>query len=257
MSGTSTNHNDLIQEQFTKQSETFGLVASHYDALDLIMNMSQPRSDDDVLDVACGTGIVACAFAPHIKSVTGIDVVPAMIAKSQTMQRSKGLKNMRWDVGDINPLPYADETFSLVVTRYSFHHLIAPQMVLREILRVTKKGGRVMLIDVYVTDYQQARFYDKMETLRDPSHIRALLLSELGGLMRKANLKDVQTDFYRLEVDLEDQLKASFPPPGHDELIRQMVHADIGRNEIGIQAYRKNGRVVFSYPVVAMMGKKE
>lgn len=251
-----TNHQDLIQEQFTKQSETFGKIAGHHNGLEMIVSMCNAQSHDTVLDVACGPGIVGCAFAPKVKSVVGIDVVPSMIHKAMARQQSHGYQNMRWDMGDVNPLPYANESFSMAVTRYSFHHLLYPAMVLKEMMRVTKPGGKVALIDVYVTDHQQARFYDKMEKLRDPSHVRALLLSELGGLMRKSNLIDIQTDFYRLDVDLEEQLRASFPNPGDDEKIRRMVRDDIGRNQIGIQAYLKDGRMHFSYPIVAMVGTK-
>ena len=52
------NHNDLIKEQFDKQSATFGSIAGHYEALDLIIKLSQATDKDTVLDVACGTGII-------------------------------------------------------------------------------------------------------------------------------------------------------------------------------------------------------
>ena len=74
---------------------------------------------DTVLDVACGPGLMACAFARVALHVTGIDLTPAMIEQAKVMQQSDGLSNLTWHVGDAQPLPFADASFSLVFTRYS------------------------------------------------------------------------------------------------------------------------------------------
>ena len=75
------DHNDLIKEQFDKQSATFGTMAGHYDALDLIIHLSQTTAKDTVLDVAC-------AFAKTANHVQGIDLVPAMIELAQEAQKA-------------------------------------------------------------------------------------------------------------------------------------------------------------------------
>ena len=58
----------------------------------------------------------------------------------------KGLSNLTWKVGDILPLPFVDEPFSLVLSRYSFHHFLDPKAVLSEMIRVCRPGGRVMVV---------------------------------------------------------------------------------------------------------------
>jgi len=67
-----------------------------------------------MLDVACGPGMVACEFARHAGQVTGVDITPAMIEQAEIRQRQQNLKNLIWSVGDAVPLPYSDNSFSLV-----------------------------------------------------------------------------------------------------------------------------------------------
>jgi ubiquinone/menaquinone biosynthesis C-methylase UbiE len=103
---------------------------------DLIRAAAEVRAEDTVLDVACGPGLMACAFAAVAGHVTGIDLTPAMIKRAKILQESKALPNLSWRIGDVLPLPFADAAFSLVFTRYSFHHLPDPKAVLAEMVRV-------------------------------------------------------------------------------------------------------------------------
>src|SRR4029077_9768027 len=92
---------------------------------------------------------VACSVAEVARHVTGLDLTPAMIEQAQARQRSKGLTNLTWLVGDAVPLPFPDASFSVVSTRYSFHHFLDPEAVLAEMVRVCSPGGRVAVIDVF------------------------------------------------------------------------------------------------------------
>ena len=74
------SHNHTIIEQFTKQSVPFAHISPHANqyGIDFMLRLSSPRQDDTVLDVACGTGIVACEYAKLVKHVTGINLTPAI-----------------------------------------------------------------------------------------------------------------------------------------------------------------------------------
>jgi ubiquinone/menaquinone biosynthesis C-methylase UbiE len=76
------------------------------------------------------------------------DITPAMIECARELQREKGLTNLRWEVSDVNPTPFADNSFSVVLTRYSFHHFLDPKGVLAEMKRVCKADGTIMVVDV-------------------------------------------------------------------------------------------------------------
>ena len=138
------DHKKKILEQFSKQAIPFSKVPGHSDSMPLLIRMSGLDSSDSVLDVACGPGLVACEFAKIAGHVTGIDITEKMIEQARRLQAEKRLANISWSVGDILPLPYPDDHFSIVLTRYSLHHFVKPSLVLEEMRRVCKPGGKVM-----------------------------------------------------------------------------------------------------------------
>lgn len=254
MTDRSAVHQRLILDQFTKQAVPFSQMQNH--SPELLLAVSGAGPDDAVLDVACGPGLMACAFARVARHVTGIDLTPAMIEQAKAMQKADGLTNLSWHVGDVQPLPFAAGSFTLVFTRYSFHHLLDPKAVLAEMVRVCQPGGRVVVVDVFMSSPEQAQAYNRMETLRDLSHVRALALDDLTGLFSESGLRDVRTQFYKHEVELEQVLQRSFPNSGDADKIRKLFVDDRGVNLLGVGAHRKEGAIHYAYPVVAFVGEK-
>src|SRR5262249_57315235 len=97
-----------------------------------------------------------------------------------------GRTTLGGDRGGPAALPSPDASFDAVVPRFSFHHLLAPAKALAEMVRVCRAGGRVVVCDVYTTTAEQAAEYDRLERLRDPSHVRALRLEELPAVLGEA-----------------------------------------------------------------------
>lgn len=250
------SHTDRIVDQFTRQAVPFAKLPGHLDSLDLLLELARPEQNDTVLDVACGPGLVACAFARHAGRVTGIDITPAMVEQARKRQQEQGLDNLDWLVGDALPLPWSDNSFSLVITRYSFHHFPEPRQVLAEMIRVCRPGGRVLVADVAM-DPAKVAAYDRLELIRDPSHTHALTTAEFAGLFLTSGLVDCRQAGYGVELELEAQLAASFPAPGGRELLREMVTADIGRDALGINARHGSDGVRYTVPIGVFAGRKE
>lgn len=253
------NHNMLIMDQFTKQAIPFANVLGHSneEAMKLFIRMTTINSQDTVLDVACGPGLLACALAPHARHITGIDLVPAMIEKARKSQNEKRISNIDWKIGDVLPLPFNDSSFSVVVARYVFHHFLKPEAVLKEMARVAKPCGKVAIIDVFTSSSMQSDAYDQVEKLKDPSHVHTLSLADLQGMASRVGLINLKAEFYRIEIGLEENLKASFPEKKSDvDKIRQAVIADIGKDEIGMGVHRKGKDVYLNYPIVTIVGEK-
>ena len=188
---TNPQHNELILDQFTRQAVPFSTAKTIADekALRLLVELSEAGAEDTVLDVACGGGLVVCAFAAAVHHATGIDVTPAMLERARALARDKGLRNVSWDLGDVTSLPYPDAKFTVVVSRFTFHHFLDPMAVLKEMVRVCAPGGRVLVCDVTASDDPgKAAEFNRMEILRDPSHVRAMPESELRGLFRTVGL---------------------------------------------------------------------
>jgi ubiquinone/menaquinone biosynthesis C-methylase UbiE len=254
----SSDHNQLIVDQFTRMAAPFARMPAHSDqtSMQLLMDVAAIGSGDRVLDVCCGPGLVSCAIAPRAGHVTGIDITPAMIDQANRLQKSNRLDNMDWVVGDVTRLPFPANSFSVVLSRYAFHHLLGPATVLREMARVCRPGGRVVLADVFCTSEDQRALYDQIEKLRDPSHVRALLLQELQDLFAGAALTITCTEYYRLGVALGPLLAASCTGPVGADKVRQILVDDIAANRSGFAPHLIDGAVQISFPVVILAGNK-
>src|ERR1051326_9124432 len=132
-----TSHQQRTVDQFTKQAACFAEAPAIKDepALQLVIQFAGLNKGDDVLDVACGPGILACACAKVSRHAIGIDITPVMIERAKDLQRREGLENLTWHIGDVRSLPFDDHCFSVVLSRYAFHHLQNPLEVLVEMAR--------------------------------------------------------------------------------------------------------------------------
>jgi ubiquinone/menaquinone biosynthesis C-methylase UbiE len=255
-----TAHQDLILDQFTRQATPFSTADTITDAraLRMIVEAASPGPDDTVLDVACGGGIVVCAFAPEAKHATGIDMTPAMLEQARRLAAAKGLANVSWDQGDVGSLPYADDTFNIVVTRFSMHHFLDPIGVLREMVRVCAPGGRIVVVDMYASeDVAKAAEWNRLEKLRDPSHARCLTLTELKRLFGVAGLPAPRSGFYELRDEVRNLLRRSFPNPGDDAKIIEMFAASAEDDRLGIPVCREGELINYAYPVATLAARRD
>jgi ubiquinone/menaquinone biosynthesis C-methylase UbiE len=253
-------HQDLILDQFTRQATPFSTADTITDAnaLRTIVEAATPGPGDTVLDVACGGGIIVCAFAPEVKHATGIDMTPAMLDRARQLAAEKGLANVSWDQGDVGLLPYADGAFDIVVIRFSMHHFLDPIGVLREMVRVCAPGGRVVVVDMHASeDPAKAAEWNRLEKLRDPSHVRCLTLTELKALFGTAGLPAPQAGFYELRDDVRNLLRRSFPNPGDDVKIVEMFAASAEDDRLGIPVRREGDRIEYAYPVAVLAARRE
>lgn len=246
-------HIENIKEQFSKQASKYTAITSHSDALEKLISISLASKEDEVLDIACGSGIVACEFAKYTHHVTGIDLTHEMLAEAKKLQTKLDLKNLTWQVGDVERLPYDDNCFSIVVSRFGFHHFLNPLKVLSEMSRVCKRDGIVIVIDVSLPDNKIEKYND-MEKNRDSSHVAALSETEFYRLFEKMNFKNVHTDFYSMKIELQEQLQASFP---RDTIaLRNMIIADVGVDDLGINVTEINSQYYLHYPIHIFSAKK-
>jgi SAM-dependent methyltransferase len=158
-----------------------------------------------------------------------------------------------WDQGDVQALPYDDATFSIVVSRFTFHHFVQPLGVLKEMVRVCAPGGRIIMADVDASaDPVKAAEFNRMEKLRDPSHVRAMPNAELKGLFRTAGLPQPRATAYELRDELDNLLGRSFPNPGDEAKIREIFAASAADDRLGIPIRRDGTRIHYAYPVAVL-----
>lgn len=110
---------------------------------------SDVRPGDKVLDCATGTGDLAIEFAkatgPRGK-VTGTDFCSGMLDHAPAKATKAGVK-VHFELADATQLPYKDRTFDVVSIAYGIRNVSDPMKALSEMARVTKVGGRVMILE--------------------------------------------------------------------------------------------------------------
>jgi ubiquinone/menaquinone biosynthesis C-methylase UbiE len=165
-------------------ARTADLVAARQDAraaelAAAVRDFVQPRGDERALDVGAGAGALALALAPFVAEVVGVDPEPELLARA----RDRAPANATFVDGDGTALPFEDASFDLTGTLRTLHHVHRPELVVAELARVTRPGGRVLVVDQLApVDPLDALAVDRFERARDPAHERLLSDQDLRGL---------------------------------------------------------------------------
>ena len=148
-----------------------------------------------MLDLACGPALLLASLAPAMRFSVGVDLTPEMIQMARARVREASQANTRFVESLAECLPFATAAFDCVVTRLSIHHFLDPLHVLREVKRILKADGLLVIGDVIASDDPtEARLHNALEHLRDPSHIRMLPERELLDLVTAAGFRVTATD---------------------------------------------------------------
>jgi SAM-dependent methyltransferase len=201
---------------------------------------------DVVLDVAAGTGHVARRLAPRVRTVVALDATKAMLEQG----REHAPPNVLFVQGDAGELPFLDDSFDVVVTRFAIHHFKDPRLQLGEMRRVLRPGGRLAVADL-IAHTEAAATQNRLETLRDPSHVRMLELDELAALVET---EDVEVrDVVR---PLEPWLVQTDPAPEAAQEIRAALQAEIhGGAPTGFRPADQDGELHFVHTMASLIAR--
>jgi len=230
-----------VQEQFGATAAAYTVSAGHGDkaALHALVALARVKPDFVVLDIATGAGHTALAFAPHVREVVAYDLTRAMLAETAKNAAKRGLTNVITKQGPAEKLPFKDSIFDVTVVRLASHHFADNLQAVREMARVTRSGGRVMIVDNYgPEDLALDGQLQHIEKLRDPSHVRSYRLSVWRETVRSAGLKLQRevTDRYSESprgMSFRDWVRRSKTPPDRvAELCEIFSNASIALREL-------------------------
>jgi ubiquinone/menaquinone biosynthesis C-methylase UbiE len=211
------SHSEAVAKAFTQQAAAFEdprLNRLFTTDSEWLFERLPLRPDDLVLDVAAGTGLVARRLAPRVRAVVAVDATAAMLEQG----REHAPPNVIAMRGDAAALPFLDDSFDVVVSRFAVHHFEHPKVELAEMRRCLRPGGRLAIADLVAEHEEQNR----LERLRDPSHTRMLTLDELAALV---GTEDVEVrDVVR---PLEPWLAQTETPDAAADEIRAALAAEL------------------------------
>jgi ubiquinone/menaquinone biosynthesis C-methylase UbiE len=197
----------MAEDRFARTAERF---AAQQDAragelAERVRAFLVASGEERALDVGCGAGALALALAPLVREVVGVDRVPELLA----LARERAPENATFVEADATHLPYDEGEFDLAGTLRTLHHVPRPELVAAELARVTKVGGRVLVIDQLApVDPLDALAVDRFERARDPGHARLLPESDLrhlfdsNGLVPLRERRDVERRELSAYLDL-------------------------------------------------------
>lgn len=248
------------QKAFSDQSRGFTSDGETYADAEGIAWMLKdlPLSPDaKALDIATGTGEFARALAPHVASVVGLDATAAMLERGRKFIEEAGLDNIELQSGVVESLPFEDETFDLVSSRYAFHHFPDPKPVISEMARVCKRGGYAIVVDIVVPDESMGTEYNYYEWLCDQSHTRCLGSDEFQTTFELFGMELVSARMRDLEEELIDWMDFSLTEKKHREEILRAVNAELaGGPRTGLAPFEHGSVLCFKQRDLAVVVRK-
>jgi ubiquinone/menaquinone biosynthesis C-methylase UbiE len=187
-------HAEHVQERFARTAERVaererGRRAELREKLRQFVPLS---GDERVLDSGAGTGALAFALAPLVSEVVALDIVPELLDLGR--KAAAEFPNVTFLEGDATKLPFDPGSFDLAGCHRTLHHIARPELAVSELARVTRLGGRVLIVDqIAPADPLAALELDRFERARDPSHTRLLpdvdirSLLDANGLVLRAS----------------------------------------------------------------------
>lgn len=176
--------------------------------LDLLLDLIDPQNDDVIVDLGTGTGYVAFALAErcNVSKVIGIDIVTDTLSRNREIVNKKDILNLEFIAYDGTRFPLPDSSIDCIVTRYALHHFPDIENSFKEIYRVLKPKGKLIIADPTPNKNDKNRFVDKFMQIKPDGHIKFYSLDEYKNMLENIGFKFILNEmtticFPRKEVD--------------------------------------------------------
>jgi ubiquinone/menaquinone biosynthesis C-methylase UbiE len=257
-----TNY-DRVQASFGPNAHNYTTSQGHNNNASLaeLINKVRVSPTDRVLDIGTGAGHTAIAFAPYVASVVAYDLTPAMLEETERNAASRGVTNLTTHQGAAENLPFDNESFEIVVCRYTTHHFIDLPRAVGEMARVLKPGGQFVIVDTTVPEDRELD--DQINTLdliRDPSHIRSYSKLEWRALAENAGLRVVSVEHGYYDeggkMDFEVWTRRIGTAPGGVAMLERMLRN--ARPELVeiLQIEYSGPKIFFTLPIITLIAEK-
>ena len=227
-----STHEQTVLAQFDAQARAYLTSAVHAQGPDLVRaqdlarhaaRQAAPAPAAAALDVGCGAGHLSFAIAPDFARVVALDPAPGMLAVVRDAAAARHLPQIETVEGAGDRLPFADESFDLVCSRKSAHHWRRIEPALRELRRVLKPGGHLLMIDTEGEEDPLADTHlQTIELLRDRSHVRSHTPRQWQAMLAAAGFAVVAHETWPLRLEFASWVERMRTPPDAVAMIRRL-----------------------------------
>lgn len=184
---TDIEHRRILNEEFDRAAASFDRrTRGRFGDLH-VEEFSRLRGGETVLEVGSGTGAFLALFEDLAGLLVGVDLTMGMLREARSHHDDMGLV-----LGDGRRMPVHPRSVDLTTSAQTFHHVPAPVDILKEMRRVTKDDGRVLVVDQIATErFEEAATMNELDVLRDPSHVACRPPSAFRVMMGAAGLEIV------------------------------------------------------------------
>ena len=223
---------------------------------DYLIQKVAATGEEHTLEVAAGTCICGRALAPFVKDITCLDLTEEMLSEGKRLAKENQIDNIYFQLGNAEKLPYEAESFDLVITRLSFHHFAEPEIPFREMQRVLKTGGKLVIWDMEAVEEPLRVANDKIEKMRDPSHTRILSREEFEKMFQKDFVLQCEESTL-VPVNLDSWMELTATPKEVREKIIALMKNDIyGGCSTGFSPYLQENKIMFDHRWLLLIGVK-
>ena len=249
-------HKDLLRQQFASQARVHGRTIQFRRTENVapMIDLAKPQASDRLIDVATGWGFVPLAFAPLLKSVTGVDLTPEMVALARRVAAERGVKNVETVEGDAEDLAFGPGSFEIATSRFTFHHLADPEKALREMKRVLTPDGRIVLYDYLASaDEKKSKRHNEIESARDPSHVKMYSDREFQSFFRKCGLEVKGRIVTLMKRHFNHWMAFVDPTEAVLRKTRKLMEDSVEGNAAGLGIRVRDGELSFTHTCVVWL----
>ncbi len=221
-------HDQAVHDQFDPRAAAYLTSPVHAQGPDLLhaqelVTRLSRESRDSLLDVGCGAGHLSFALAPAFGRVVATDPSLGMLTAVAQAAAARGLQQLEVQQGSAESLPFADSTFGVVASRFSAHHWRFLEVGVREMCRVLRPGGHLLIIDTLGhEDALVDTHLQTIELLRDVSHVRNRSAGQWRRLLEQECLLDIQLGQWPLKLEFASWVERMRPTPVRVAAIREL-----------------------------------
>jgi ubiquinone/menaquinone biosynthesis C-methylase UbiE len=244
------SHTKKIQKQFNRQAKEYAQTNQAKDmrAMASLVGLTKTNASSVTLDVACGPGRLTMAFANHAKQATGLDVTENLLDIGRAEAEKLEIDNIAFTYGSALDIPFDSKTFDTVSCRAAFHHFAAPGEVLKELARVLKPDGEIVIADILGNEETtKATHHDALEQMCDPTHVSCLSKTRFLALFNETGLDVTSSRFGSMDYEVEQWLLHGGPNDEQKREIRSRFEQNVVSDQTGLDAREEKGLLKFTH----------